>query len=99
MASVALEKLSALTTEQLLELNKAVVGMIRQRQTQQQVQAGRRFNVGDQAMFRDKMGRMVTIEVNRINTKSVSGCEVVGGVVNRHRTWRVAPTFLIPVGV
>lgn len=92
--AVNFEALRKMGTEQLHELNRGIVAVIRERQTQRQQSEMRRFNVGDTAEFFSKQGRKVTIRIDRFNTKSVGGTELDATGKPTMRTWRVAPTLL-----
>jgi hypothetical protein len=84
------QDLKKLSYEELVDLNKAVVVETRLRQVQRQQNAARAFSVGDKAKFMDKTGRIVTIVIERINLKTVSGREVSSPT----RKWNVSPTLL-----
>jgi hypothetical protein len=87
-------KLNVLSTETLMELNNAIVGILRQRQTQKQVMAGSKFRVGQRAMFVSKYGHLVNVVIDKINTKSINCTEVDVSGKRLPKTWRVAPSLL-----
>jgi hypothetical protein len=87
-----MSKLNALSTEQLRVLNRAVVGILNTRNSNEAFEKSRQFRIGQTVQFRDKKGGVRKIVIERINTKSVSGLEVGG-----YMTWRVHPNLLSAV--
>lgn len=95
MEIIATAKLEALSTEQLRALNQQVVGVLKGRYTAAAMQKARQFRVGQQARFlSSKTYQYVTIRIDRINTKTVSGTELDATGRPTHRTWRVSPGLL-----
>lgn len=93
------EALKSLSETQLLAINKAVCDEIRQRRSTVARESVREFKFGDRARFySDKFRKWITINVTRLNSKTVSGYEVSDeGVEMPHRQWRVAPSILMKV--
>jgi len=91
-------QLNSMSTEALRNLNNMVVGVLRQRQTTEAYEKARKFSIGQMVNFKDKWGRPVTMRVERINVKTVSGYSI-DPVTERRTNWRVAPSFLSPVEV
>jgi 23S rRNA-/tRNA-specific pseudouridylate synthase len=88
--------LNGMSTEALRQLNQMVVGVLRQRYAQQSWEKARNFSVGQMVQFKDKYGRPVTMRVERINTKTVSGV-ATNPETGRKTNWRVAPSYLSAV--
>lgn len=97
-AETFMERLRGMDVNQLLEVNKMVVNTIRFKQGQQERLAATRFMPGTRAKFHsDKRGRTVTIRIDKINQKTVSGTEVASDGTMTMRTWRVSPSMLTPI--
>jgi hypothetical protein len=91
------ERLAAMTEPQLRAINEAVVGEIRLRQTQREMQASSQFRVGQVVTwYSDKRNKQVYIKVGRINPKSLAGdeCNADGTSKPIPMTWRVSPTMV-----
>ena len=89
-------KLNALSTDTLRAMNSHIVGLIRQRQTLEQMRAGAKLVIGGQATFVKKGGGRARIVIDKINAKTVVGRELnPDGTVRAN--WKVSPTLLTPV--
>lgn len=91
-------ELDTLDTEQLRNLNRVIVGMLRDRAAMRQAEAGRAFKIGDIACF-DLRGRIIRFRVERINMQSLSGPQVdlEGNLTGRKA--RAAPTLCFRPGI
>jgi len=91
-----LSKLNSLSTDTLQEMNRHIVGVLRHRQALTQMNAGAKLKINGKATFVDRLGRTVTVRVDKINVKSVNCSELnERGVTTKN--WRVAPTLLTPL--
>lgn len=90
--------LKGLSKSELHEVNRLVVSQINYMNRIEQSKSASRFGIGDRAAFREsKFGRLVTIRIDRINQKTISGTELnADGNVIAGRTWRVSPSLLSP---
>ena len=95
MADINMAKLRTLPVDHLLALNRAICTVIREHNTAKAAAAGRKFRVGDRASFVHN-GRKITMQINRINTKTVGGVELTVDGKPTLSKWRVAPTLLRP---
>lgn len=91
-----MSRLNSMSTESLRQLNNMVVGVLRQRSAQEAFDQGRQFRIGQMVKFKDRYGRPVTMQIERINTKTISGI-ARDAVTGRKTNWRVHPSFLSPV--
>ena len=89
-----IQELSRLSDDELHRMNRDIVYLLRNRSTMKQMAAATKLSLGAHVKFKDRQGRTVTIAIDRINQKSVTGHEVGGA--NAGRPWRVAPTLLQP---
>jgi len=80
-----------MSVDNLRALNRIVVARINHIQREKTAIAAREFQPGDMVNFTGKDGRLVTMAVERINSKSIGGTEVRAG--HRPTKWRVHPTF------
>lgn len=89
MTTVA-QALGKMSYQELIALNKQVVAELRMRQTAAQMQAARKFTIGDLAQFTSTRGHgIVTIRIDKINVKSIHGiCQRTG------QGWKVSPNLL-----
>ena len=88
---IDMEKLRMMPESALRELHDAVVTVINEKVRRKTALAARAFAPGDHVCFVDtRRCRQVTIQVTRINTKTVSGFEVSRPSVS----WRVPPSRL-----
>ena len=81
-------------TEQLLDVNRAVVALIRDSQRRNKLVAGVKFRVGQHVEFNDKQGRRlvgVVTKVMRVNMQ----IRVQDG--SRTVNWRVSNNLVRPV--
>lgn len=87
-----LEKLSE---DQLREVNGMVVRQIRRLIANKQQNAARQFHVGQKVKWwSNKRHRWVTIQIDRINPKTVIGQEILPSGEPGITTWRVSPSLL-----
>lgn len=90
--------LNSMTTEELRSLNSRVVAMIRDRQDREAWRKARSFAPGQIVQFKDKLGYVRKMRVQRVNVKTVSGFELdSGGSPMLFKQWRVSPQFLTAV--
>lgn len=91
---VDFSKLNSLSTDTLRAMNSHIVGLIRQRQAMEQMQAGSKLRIGGKAMFtHSRTGARHAIVIDKINTKTVVGRELNPDGTTR-MTWKVSPTLL-----
>jgi hypothetical protein len=87
--------LETLSTEQLTKLFNEIGNVLMARgkaaTTPATTKRTKEFKVGQYVKFSDKYGKEHTIQVTRINAKTVSGIEAGGG------RWRVSPTYITEV--
>lgn len=93
MSMATYSHLNGMSNEALRSLNRMVVDVLRQRQTAEAFEKSRQFRIGQMVKFSDKYGRPVTMRIERINTKTVSGV-VECPITKRKTNWRVHPSFL-----
>lgn len=88
---IDMEKLRMMPESALRELNNAVVTILNEKLRRKTALAASAFAPGDHVCFYDRRNvRVVTMQVTRINAKTVSGFEVG----RPSTTWRVSPSML-----
>ncbi len=85
-----------LSLDELELLNKTVVARIRELHAKKQQAAALAFNVGDIASFRRSKWPLgdVTIQITKINGKTVGGVELDAAGKSTGKRWNVSPTLL-----
>lgn len=94
--AVAIEAARQLGGEDLRALYDFILPRLKAASAVKTMQAAAQYRPGDVAQFFSaKHGRTIKIIIDRINTKTVSGTEVVEAG-RRGTQWRVSPQFLEP---
>ena len=86
---VMTDRLGLLSTNQLRELNSAVVAELKARIREDIRDKAREFRVGDTATFRGRDGRTHMMRIDRINQKTVSGQGLSEAGLLTGTTWKV----------
>ncbi len=96
MDLIKVGQLRAASMDDLSELNRMVVMVLREKQSEKQQIAARAFRVTERAKFWSaKYAENVIIVIDKINTKTVSGRRIIDNVVS-NQIWRVTPSMLTP---
>jgi hypothetical protein len=90
---LTMAQLHAMDESDLRTLNHNVVEAIRAKLVDKQREAANEFRRGDKATFWHR-GREWTIEIDRFNTKTVSGTVLNAEGKRTGQTYRVPPTML-----
>lgn len=95
MSSEILAQLRGLDKAALIEVNNAVVGLIRNMNDREARLKANEFRYGDTVAFRSRDGRQVMGQIERFGPKNISVVELdASGNKMPHRKWRVHPSFL-----
>jgi hypothetical protein len=86
--------LQTMTEDQLRLVNRMVVDQIREAQRRKARSLLVNLSTGQKVWFYDKRGRKITMEIDRINEKTVSGREILPDGERGFVTWRVHPSLL-----
>lgn len=92
--------ITSMSKAELLSLNEQIVQRIRQLQTSEAISASCRLRIGQKASFYSrKHCRTVTIQIDKINTKTVHGTELddFGKPKAWGGQWKVGTTLLTPL--